>query len=179
MDNCLMGSTVPPAAAAAASPLLLLLRCLPAVFQRLLQPQALQPFKQVSITFSQEPGSRPQQPSPPSNGNGSIAGSSSGAISSGDVRTVTADLLMLAAGNSRQMGRRLNVCPHALLDDGLLDFTLLTGDSLAKQVRRVGGLKVCPCVRGETCNVAECVVEWSWLVAGNTSRRTDIMVGVS
>jgi hypothetical protein len=44
------------------------------------------------------------------------------------------DMLMLVAGNSRQMGRTVAVCPDALLDDGLLDFTLLTGSSLATQV---------------------------------------------
>jgi hypothetical protein len=44
------------------------------------------------------------------------------------------DLLMLVAGNSRQMGRTVAVCPDALLDDGLLDFTVLSGSSLATQV---------------------------------------------
>jgi len=44
------------------------------------------------------------------------------------------DLLMLVAGNSRQMGRTVAVCPDALLDDGLIDFTLLSGSSLAAQV---------------------------------------------
>lgn len=37
------------------------------------------------------------------------------------------DLLVLAAGQARQMGRMINVCPDALLDDGLLDFTVLFG----------------------------------------------------
>jgi hypothetical protein len=45
------------------------------------------------------------------------------------------DLLMLVAGNSRQMGRTVAVCPDALLDDGLLDFTVLSGSSLASQVQ--------------------------------------------
>ena len=39
------------------------------------------------------------------------------------------DLLVLAAGQARQMGRMINVCPDALLDDGLLDFTLLFGSA--------------------------------------------------
>ncbi|KAF6259120.1 ATP-NAD kinase-like domain-containing protein [Scenedesmus sp. NREL 46B-D3] len=43
------------------------------------------------------------------------------------VSTMSGDLLVLAAGQARQMGRMLNVCPDALLDDGLLDFTLLFG----------------------------------------------------
>ncbi len=43
------------------------------------------------------------------------------------------DLLALAAGQGRQMGRMVNVCPEALLDDGLLDFTVMFG-SLGKQV---------------------------------------------
>jgi hypothetical protein len=30
----------------------------------------------------------------------------------------------------------LQVCPDALLDDGLLDFTLWTGESLTSEVRR-------------------------------------------
>jgi hypothetical protein len=50
------------------------------------------------------------------------------------VSQLSGDLLVLAAGQARQMGRMLNVCPDALLDDGLLDFTLLFG-SPGKQVR--------------------------------------------
>ncbi|KAF6259112.1 hypothetical protein COO60DRAFT_1043936 [Scenedesmus sp. NREL 46B-D3] len=42
-------------------------------------------------------------------------------------------MLMLAVGNSRQMGRRVKVCPDALLDDGLLDFTLWTGASVTNE----------------------------------------------
>jgi hypothetical protein len=49
------------------------------------------------------------------------------------VSTMAGDLLVLAAGQARQMGRMLNVCPDALLDDGLLDFTVLFG-SPGKQV---------------------------------------------
>jgi diacylglycerol kinase family enzyme len=47
---------------------------------------------------------------------------------------MSGDLLVLAAGQARQMGRMFNVCPDALLDDGLLDFTLPFG-SPGKQVR--------------------------------------------
>jgi diacylglycerol kinase family enzyme len=50
------------------------------------------------------------------------------------VSSMSGDLLVLAAGQARQMGRMVNVCPDALLDDGLLDFTLLFG-SPGKQVR--------------------------------------------
>jgi hypothetical protein len=50
------------------------------------------------------------------------------------VSTLSGDLLVLAAGQARQMGRMFNVCPDALLDDGLLDFTLLLG-SPKRQVR--------------------------------------------
>lgn len=48
---------------------------------------------------------------------------------------------MLAAGNSREMGRRVNVCPDALLDDddGLLTFTLLNDDSLTGEVEGIWG----------------------------------------
>lgn len=45
---------------------------------------------------------------------------------------------MLAAGNSRQMGRLLSVCPNALLNDGLIDFTFLTGSSIIAQVCAAG-----------------------------------------
>lgn len=34
---------------------------------------------------------------------------------------------MLAAGQCRQMGRAVSICPDALLDDGLLDFTIMMG----------------------------------------------------
>lgn len=44
------------------------------------------------------------------------------------------DLLLLAAGDCRQMGRAVSVCPDALLDDGLLDFTIAMG-RLAERVR--------------------------------------------
>ena len=40
---------------------------------------------------------------------------------------VKGDLLLVAAGNSRQMARMLAVAPDAMLDDGLLDVTLLLG----------------------------------------------------
>jgi hypothetical protein len=50
------------------------------------------------------------------------------------VTTITGDLLVLAVGQARQMGRMINVCPEALLDDGLLDFTLAFG-SAWRQVR--------------------------------------------
>ncbi|WIA07993.1 hypothetical protein OEZ85_007464 [Tetradesmus obliquus] len=60
------------------------------------------------------------------------------------VSRMSGDLLVLAAGQARQMGRMLNVCPDALLDDGLLDFTLLFGSpgrqaaSLASDVLSLG-----------------------------------------
>jgi hypothetical protein len=38
------------------------------------------------------------------------------------------------------MGRTVAVCPDALLDDGLLDFTLLSGASLATQVNTAAGV---------------------------------------
>lgn len=47
------------------------------------------------------------------------------------------DLLVLAAGQCRQMGRTLSVCPDALLDDGLLDFTIVMG-SLKDRVGAFG-----------------------------------------
>jgi diacylglycerol kinase family enzyme len=50
------------------------------------------------------------------------------------VSRLSGDLLVLAASQARQMGRMINVCPYALLDDGLLDFTLLFG-SASRQVR--------------------------------------------
>lgn len=70
------------------------------------------------------------------------------------------DLLMLVAGNSRQMGRTVAVCPDALLDDGLIDFTLLSGSSLAAQVGAGAVLAACCCcyqllvvlVTGSSCS---------------------------
>eukprot|EP00775_Hariotina_reticulata_P006844 gene6844-7062_t len=38
--------------------------------------------------------------------------------SSDQVTTIKGDLLVLAVGQARQMGRMINVCPEALLDDG-------------------------------------------------------------
>ncbi|KAF8072371.1 lipid kinase YegS-like [Scenedesmus sp. PABB004] len=55
-----------------------------------------------------------------------------------EMATLRGDLLVLAAGAARQMGRMVNVCPDALLDDGLLDVTLLFGASAGGQAR-VGG----------------------------------------
>ncbi|KAI8466085.1 MAG: ATP-NAD kinase-like domain-containing protein [Monoraphidium minutum] len=47
------------------------------------------------------------------------------------------DLLALVAGQSRQMGRMINVCPSALLDDGMLDFTIMFGTP-GQQLGRAG-----------------------------------------
>ena len=58
------------------------------------------------------------------------------------VSVLSGDLLVLAAGQARQMARLLNVCPDALLGDGLIDFTLLFG-SPARQVRPA--LAQCSC----------------------------------
>jgi hypothetical protein len=43
--------------------------------------------------------------------------------------------------------RMVNLCPDALLDDGLLDFTLLFG-TLSKQVSCPGGTGCNRCLRG-------------------------------
>eukprot|EP00879_Flechtneria_rotunda_P003192 GHRR01003415.1.p1 GENE.GHRR01003415.1~~GHRR01003415.1.p1 ORF type:complete len:440 (+),score=121.31 GHRR01003415.1:153-1472(+) len=83
------------------------------VLKRMFMPGMLLPHKQAKITFCSQPGASPQD-----------------SITSNSTKTLTADLLMLASGNSRQMGRTINVCPDAKLDDGLLDFTLLTGKNL-------------------------------------------------
>ncbi|KAF8072370.1 ALDH10A8 [Scenedesmus sp. PABB004] len=72
------------------------------------------------------------------------AGGGGGGGGGADVQTLQADLLMLAAGNSRQMGRQMNVCPDALLDDGLLDFTLLTGGSMFAEVAALLGALAAP-----------------------------------
>lgn len=52
---------------------------------------------------------------------------------------VQGDLLVLAAGQGRQMGRSLNVCPEALLDDGALDVMLVWGSP----GEQVGGGRWC------------------------------------
>lgn len=112
-----------------------------AVIQRMLKPRSLEPHRQVKITFCSESGASPPSAKHTSEPNQSKTQHSSAnddyngnGYNSHKVRTVTADLLMLVAGNSRQMGRRVNVCPDAVLDDGLLDFTLLTGQSLTGEV---------------------------------------------
>lgn len=56
-----------------------------------------------------------------------------GTLEGGKYTTVKGDLLTMAVGNSRQMGGMMNVCPDALLDDGLLDFTMMFG-TLRQQV---------------------------------------------
>jgi diacylglycerol kinase family enzyme len=48
----------------------------------------------------------------------------------GKVMAVRGALAALAVGQSRQMGRLVNVCPEALLDDGLIDCTVLFAPSL-------------------------------------------------
>lgn len=53
------------------------------------------------------------------------------------VSVLSGDLLVLAAGQARQMARLPNVCPDALLDDGLINFTLLFG-SPGKQEGGIG-----------------------------------------
>lgn len=101
----------------------------------MLQPASLQPHKEVKITFCSEPGAPPPSDMRQSDpGKYNSASGKAGGNHSDKVRTLTADLLMLAAGNSRQMGRRVNVCPDALLDDGLLDFTLMTGSDFRAEV---------------------------------------------
>eukprot|EP00877_Chromochloris_zofingiensis_P011691 jgi/Chrzof1/6776/Cz19g09020.t1 len=63
------------------------------------------------------------------------------------IGSLRGDLLVLAAGQGRQMGRTWNVCPDALLDDGLLDFTIMFGtfrqqaDELTKDVVHKGVTK--------------------------------------
>jgi hypothetical protein len=118
----------------------------PAVIKRLANRRVLQPHRGVRISFDPTPAapgdsSSSASGSPPSaaaGGGGEQPHGSSSSSSSSSRRTtqsLTTDLLMLVAGNSRQMGRTVAVAPDALLDDGLLDFTLLTGESLASQVR--------------------------------------------
>jgi len=61
------------------------------------------------------------------------------AVAGEGVRRLRGDLLALVVGQSRQMGRMINACPSALLDDGLLDVTLLFGTP-GQQVGLVGWL---------------------------------------
>lgn len=59
------------------------------------------------------------------------------------------DLLIAIAGNSRQVARTINVCPDALLDDGLLDVTIFTG-SVQDQLSEVVGSVVTEGLQGAT-----------------------------
>lgn len=43
------------------------------------------------------------------------------------VKEIKGDLLLLIAGNGRQIAKTIAACPDALLDDGLLDITLMRG----------------------------------------------------
>lgn len=43
-------------------------------------------------------------------------------------------LVMLAVGNSRQTAAAFQVCPHALLDDGMLDLSYMAGEGPLHQV---------------------------------------------
>jgi hypothetical protein len=52
----------------------------------------------------------------------------------GDVGRLRGDLLVLVVGQARQMGRMVNICPDALVDDGLLDVAAMFG-SMTDQVR--------------------------------------------
>eukprot|EP00879_Flechtneria_rotunda_P001176 GHRR01001323.1.p1 GENE.GHRR01001323.1~~GHRR01001323.1.p1 ORF type:complete len:469 (+),score=158.99 GHRR01001323.1:253-1659(+) len=69
----------------------------------------LPPIKGTKIIYPTSPDSRPDDYRPD------------------QVSELKGDLLVLAVGQARQMGRMINVCPDALLDDGLLDFTVLFG----------------------------------------------------
>ena len=113
------------------------------VAKRLSSKQALQPHAGATISFTPHAAQHPQ---PSASTSASTTGNDSPSTGGQDLGKATkqkqqqqqlefqTDLLMLVAGNSRQMGRTLAVCPDALLDDGLLDFTLLSGSSLATQV---------------------------------------------
>ena len=57
-----------------------------------------------------------------------------GGSGGGNTARLKGDMLVLAVGQCRQMGRMVNVCPDALLDDGLLDVVVTFG-SLGEQVR--------------------------------------------
>ena len=45
------------------------------------------------------------------------------------VKEFHGELFMAAVGNCRQIARTVNICPDALLDDGMLDVTLLLGSA--------------------------------------------------
>ena len=129
--------------------LLLLLSC-PTVLKRLSSKKVLQPHSGATISFNPHPeptgSSTPQLPPPSQHDTPSKQHHHQEHQPKQQQQQLKfeVDLLMLVAGNSRQMGRTVAVCPDALLDDGLLDFTLLSGASLATQVghtrlRSLGG----------------------------------------
>lgn len=104
--------------------------CASAVLKRLSSRKVLQPHAGATLRFRPGPHTMRQQQSAV---NAADQPQAQQQQQQQELEFQT-DLLLLVAGNSRQMGRTVAVCPDALLDDGLLDFTLLSGTSLATQV---------------------------------------------
>lgn len=113
-----------------------------AVLKRLTSRKVLQPHAGTTLRFHPHNGSTPQHDDDSSTTNTTGSNGSKPTEQQHQQKKqkqtheleFQTDLLMLVAGNSRQMGRTVAVCPDALLDDGLLDFTVLSGSSLAAQV---------------------------------------------
>jgi diacylglycerol kinase family enzyme len=78
-----------------------------------------------------------------------VAGAAGAAIAQeGRVMAVRGASAALAVGQARQMGRLVNVCPDALLDDGLLDVTALFAPSLASAAAGLAAEAVAAVVGG-------------------------------
>lgn len=60
---------------------------------------------------------------------GGVSSSGGGNGGGRRMKEIRGDLLLMIAGNNRQLARTINACPDALLDDGMLDFTMLMGSA--------------------------------------------------
>ncbi|GLC61166.1 hypothetical protein PLESTB_001725400 [Pleodorina starrii] len=82
---------------------------------------------------------RPQAPQMlPSSSKGKAASRSSKSKGGRKTVEIREEVLNLTAGNSRQLASMVQACPDALLDDGLLDITYVTGGAVEGATRLVG-----------------------------------------
>ncbi|KXZ46219.1 hypothetical protein GPECTOR_46g288 [Gonium pectorale] len=70
------------------------------------------------------------------------------------------EVLNLTAGNSRQLASMLQACPDALLDDGLLDITYVTGGAVGSATAMVGEILARGLDEASPANVRMMRVPW-------------------
>ncbi|KAG2428763.1 hypothetical protein HXX76_011464 [Chlamydomonas incerta] len=81
-------------------------------------------------------------------------------IKPGKTMEIRADVLNLTAGNSRQLASMVQACPDALLDDGLLDVTYVTGGAAAGATSLMGQILTRGLDAAEPDNVHMLRVPW-------------------